>query len=91
MALLSIQLTTNGKALDFHKGTAEVPGLASDDAYYFINNILGFQKEGDEVLFMFVDGSNFRFTYDQVFDIGGVTTFNNAQNVVDAIEDLLTL
>jgi hypothetical protein len=91
MALLEIQLTTNSKAIDFHKGTADVVGITSDDSYRFITALVGYETNGDEIKILFSDSSRIVFNYDQVEQIGLVTSFSSSQDVLDAIEILLSL
>lgn len=91
MALLDIQLTPNGKALDFHVGTASVQGITGSDSYRLISSLLGFDSNGDEVKILLVDGSRINFNYNQVESIGLVTSFSSSIDVIDALETLLSL
>lgn len=94
MALATLTLTTNGKAIDFHKNDSSIAGVEGGDEYLFIDKIMKLSILTGGVIIKFIEDSEIFLPYDQVGTVGATTHvsgFPDSATLKTALKTLLSL
>ncbi len=94
MALAQLTMTTNKKAIDFHKNDAEIVGLESDDEYIYADKIIKISVLDVGLMIGLIDGDQILLSCDQVEKIGvteELPHFTSVTAMKDAIKTMLEL
>lgn len=94
MALATLTLTTNSKAIDFHRNDGEITGVEGGDEYLIVDKILRLSILTEGIIIKLVEDSEIFLPFDQVETVGAdnyPAGFPDVDTLKTSLKTLLSL